>query len=474
VVAEKLKLRATLDLRREAGRLLGQLTLSAPAGQALAGPVFLDLAAHPTDLRSDVEVEAQRWQLSNVRMSSSGLADASGAVLVAFDSPQALREMNVTVSRLLFPAAYTTLLQLPLATTNFGNLNASGELAGSFEVRANQLTAIDLGSRQLDFEDATRKLMLKGLAGEFHWRAANSNAPVSTVSWKQYQAFGLHGDAASISVRAAGDGFTLVNPMRLPLFDGALAVQRFDARGLGTQSVTLGFDGAIERIGMPRLSRAFGWPELSGTLSGRLPGLEYRAGTLAVAGDITAEVFDGTITINNLQLRNAFSGFPRFSGAISARRLDLELITRAIPIGSMTGHLDADIRGLELFNWSPVAFDANLYSSPGDRTRHRISQRAVNSLANMGGGGGGVMAALQSGFLRFFDDFGYERIGIRCQLRNDVCLMDGIARPGGGFYLVKGGGVPRLDVVGNSGRVAWSQLVSQIGSAIRNGAVEVR
>ena len=251
-------------------------------------------------------------------------------------------------------------------------------------------------------------------------------------------------------------------------------MQRFDARGLGSADVTLAFDGRIEAISMPLLSRAFGWPEMAGTLSGRLPGMEFRGGTLSVAGDIAAQVFDGTITVSGLQLRNAFGRFPRFSGNFTARRLDLGQITRTFPIGSITGRLDADVRGLELFGWTPVAFDARLYTSPGDRTRHRISQKAVGNLANLGGGGGGVVAALQSGFLRFFADFGYDRIGLRCQLRNDVCLMDGIARPEGGFYIVKGGGLPRLDVVGTSGRIAWSQLMSQIGAALANGQVEVR
>jgi hypothetical protein len=212
---------------------------------------------------------------------------------------------------------------------------------------------------------------------------------------------------------------------------------------------------------------------MAGTLSGRLPGLQYRGGTLTLAGDLEAQVFDGTIVASGLTLRNAFSRFPRFSGNFTARQLDLGLITRTFPIGSITGHLDADVRGLELFGWQAVAFDAQLYSSPGDRTRHRISQRAVGNLANLGGGGGGVTAALQSGFLRFFDDFGYDRIGLRCQLRNDVCLMNGIPRPGG-FYIVKGGGLPRLDVIGTVGRIAWSQLVSQIGAALANGQVEVR
>jgi hypothetical protein len=31
-----------------------------------------------------------------------------------------------------------------------------------------------------------------------------------------------------------------------------------------------------------------------------------------------------------------------------------------------------------------------------------------------------------------------------------------------GYYIVKGRGLPRIDIIGNQGRVNWPQLVSQI------------
>jgi hypothetical protein len=80
-----------------------------------------------------------------------------------------------------------------------------------------------------------------------------------------------------------------------------------------------------------------------------------------------------------------------------------------------------------------------------------------------------VTAALQSGVLKFFDDYRYERIGLACRLENDVCTMSGIEPTGVGYYLVKGRGVPRIDVIGNQGQVAWPQLVAQLASGIQNG-----
>ncbi|MEO8316509.1 MAG: hypothetical protein ABI645_17150, partial [Pseudomonadota bacterium] len=111
----------------------------------------------------------------------------------------------------------------------------------------------------------------------------------------------------------------------------------------------------------------------------------------------------------------------------------------------------------------------------GDKSKHRISQRAVQNLSDIGGGGGGVAAALQSGALKFFDDFGYDRIGLTCRLRNDICQMSGAGPVGSGFYIVKGQGLPRIDIIGNNHLVDWPVFASRVGDAIRNpGNIELK
>jgi hypothetical protein len=120
----------------------------------------------------------------------------------------------------------------------------------------------------------------------------------------------------------------------------------------------------------------------------------------------------------------------------------------------------------------PEAFDAFLFTPVTDESRHRISQRAVTNLSSIGGGSGGsVAAALQGGFLRFFDDFGYDRIGLSCRLANDVCIMGGVEPAPAGYYIVKGAGLPRINVIGSQTRVAWTTLVRQLGSVMESEIV---
>ena len=117
--------------------------------------------------------------------------------------------------------------------------------------------------------------------------------------------------------------------------------------------------------------------------------------------------------------------------------------------------------------------DMRFYTPPDDRSQHRISQRAVENLASVGGGG--AAAVLSTGFLQFFDVFAYDRIGLRCVLADNVCRMSGVGPAGSGpqgtgYYLVKGRGVPRIDVVGFRDTVSWPRLVQQLAAITRSGS----
>jgi hypothetical protein len=222
------------------------------------------------------------------------------------------------------------------------------------------------------------------------------------------------------------------------------------------------FKGAVEPISMPRLAQVFGWPQFQGTLAASIPGVTLKDNVLTFQGSVESQVFGGRIVGSNMRLQDPLGNFPQFFADVRARDLDLGLVTQTFEVGSITGRLEADVLNLELFDWSPVSFDARLATPKGDKSRHRISAKAVTSLSNVGGGGGGVVQALQGGVLRFFDEYSYEKLGVTCKLRNDVCEMSGVEPAGIGYYIVKGAGLPRIDIVGNAGRVRWSQLLQSI------------
>ena len=52
--------------------------------------------------------------------------------------------------------------------------------------------------------------------------------------------------------------------------------------------------------------------------------------------------------------------------------------------------------------------------------------------------------------------------------------MDGVEPAGHGYYIVRGSGLPRIDVIGSQRRVAWSRLVKQLQAIATSGGPVVR
>jgi hypothetical protein len=172
-------------------------------------------------------------------------------------------------------------------------------------------------------------------------------------------------------------------------------------------------------------------------------------------------VFEGQVTLRNLSLEQPFGLVPRLRVDARADNIDLETLTRTFSFGRIEGRLNGRIDGLDMESWRPVAFDAEFATPEDDSSRHRISQKAVDNISSIGGGG--VGGALSRSFLRFFEDFPYDRLGIRCRLANGICDMGGVAPAANGYYLVKGRLIPpRLDVIGYADRVDWDTLIAQI------------
>jgi hypothetical protein len=78
--------------------------------------------------------------------------------------------------------------------------------------------------------------------------------------------------------------------------------------------------------------------------------------------------------------------------------------------------------------------------------------------------------------MRFFENFAYAKLGLSCRLANGVCRMGGIedAPDKGGYYLVKGKLLPRIDVIGYANEVSWSALVEQLKNISSGEGPEVR
>ncbi|HEY6124706.1 MAG TPA: hypothetical protein VIV63_08650 [Steroidobacteraceae bacterium] len=449
-----------------------ELHVSGTQGQVLVGPVLLDFGKNALALESRAKLAGDLMTIESLRLTQKDLIDltGSGRVNLAGEVPSVSGDFHL--ARLQFPAAYTSYLQITLATTRvLSDLKMGGSLDGDFSVRDNGITSLRISPKDLKVNEESDALHLSNVNGEVNWRPEGvPDAPASRLSWSRGGAYGLSGGAAAFEFLAQGAGFHVTRPTKLPIFDGALAIDTLALGNLDGENMEVAFKGRVEPISMPLLTKAFGWPEFSGTLAASIPGVTLKDNVLTFQGNVESQVFGGHVVGSNIRMQDPLGRFPQFFADVRARDLDLGLLTQTFEVGTITGKLEVDVLGLELFAWTPTAFEARLATPKGDKSRRRISAKAVSSLSNVGGGDGGVVQALQSGVLRFFDEYSYEKLGITCKLVGDVCEMSGIEPAGVGYYIVKGAGLPRIDIVGSQGRVNWNQLMSSISTAEFGGA----
>ncbi|HTU67969.1 MAG TPA: hypothetical protein VMF52_18615 [Steroidobacteraceae bacterium] len=471
IVGEKLAFTAKAKLSPREKDTGLELDIAGDAGQAFLSVIFFDFGKNPMRFTSRGALRDSSLGFDSLRLEQKDLADISGkgTLNLAPDIPSFSGDL--AIANLQFPAAYSTYMANVLASSLLGDLATRGSVSGTVSVRDNDVGALHLLPKDLELKDNKGRLYLSKVNGDVSWAPADgSEARASRLSWSEGGAFGLSGGAATLDFVAHGMNFALTRPAKLPVFDGAIGIEEFAMGNLGADDMEVAFKGNVEPISMQRLAKAFGWPEFSGKLAASIPGVTLKNNVLTFAGNVESEVFGGKIVGSNIRLQDPLGNFPQLFADVRARDLDLGEVTNTFEVGSITGKLEADVLGLQLFGWSPVAFNARLATPKGDKSRHRISAKAVSSLSNVGGGGGGVVQALQSGVLKFFDEYSYDELGITCKLRDDICEMSGVEKAGIGYYIVKGAGIPRIDIVGNAGRVRWSQLVSSIATTNYGGA----
>lgn len=445
------------------------------AGQAYSDPVFLDFGAQRADLdfAGTLRTEAARFEAHEFTLDHRGVLQASGAATLDFAAESFLPEARVKVGALELATALPAYVQPFLIDSAFKDLEGVGRVSGDLEIGAGLPKRAELVFADVSLDSRNGALFVGGLNGRLNWFDDASRSELagaiddarfqSRLAWDSASLWGIEFGATAVPFSTAGRHFRLLEPLLLPVFDGGLAIETLRVRHAGTEQMYVRFDATIRPISVAPLSRALGWPEFQGKLAGNIPDLQWAQGVVTLGGNLEAAVFDGSVVVSDLQLRDPLGKFPRLFASVDVKNLDLALVTSTFSFGMITGRLSGEIKDLSTFAWMPESFDARFYTPPGDRSRHRISQRAVQNLSSIGGGtGGSVAAALQGGFLKFFDDFGYDRLGLSCRLANDVCTMGGIQPAATGFYIVKGSGLPRIDVIGNQSRVAWSRLVQQL------------
>ncbi|MDT3669609.1 MAG: hypothetical protein ROZ37_04660 [Aromatoleum sp.] len=463
--AEKLAL--DLDLRASAAQQgwNWEARVAWTGGEAYWHPVYL-VAGPVVDAagrysQGSLSVDRAHLELAGVRtIAATGEFDLQATAVRRLALSVADADLAVIGPRFLAPV---------LAPAKAEHLRFAGGLSAGIEIENGVLQAIDVALDEAGFSMADKALSFGPLTGVVPWRADSEMRAKLEVGGGRWQKLTL----GEFDVVASLTGSRIdVERVAVPLLDGAFVVDELSLRKEAT-----GWHGrgklVVEPVSMSLLTAVVDLPAMSGTLAASLPNLRVSPGEISVDGALVISVFGGYLQATGLRLLEPFGVAPHLYADVEARSIDLGQLTETFSFGSITGLIDADIRALELAGWRPVQFDARVASSPGSY-RRRVSQRAVQNIGALGGAG--AVAALQRGFIGLFDTFGYRDIGFSCVLRHGVCMVGGLADVGGageGFYLVRGGGVPALNVIGYNRRVDWNELIGRLQRVIASNTAPI-
>lgn len=422
------------------------------AGEVFWQPIYLTGAGHHLEAEGVSGAERTQVWRGNLRLPAVGGAEFDGL----WDHKTGkIISAGIRSSPLKLDALYAQILKPFLERVALSDLRTEGEVTAALQIAQGKLRAIDVRFRGVSLEDRGRRFALFGMDGHIPWQ--QNAATRAEITVKGGEVLRLPFGQFRLPLNMEGTHFAVAR-LEVPLLDAKLTVSDFSA-GPAAEGWRWSFGGGLTPISLARFTQSLGLPTMHGSLSGVIPRVTYERSTLTVDGALLFKVFDGTIVAKEVKLSDPFGKVPQMQADLDMRNLDLDLLTRTFSFGNITGRIDARVSGIELTNWQPVKFDARIESSAGDYPR-KISQTAVQNISALGGAG--AAAAIQRSFLRFFEQFGYEKLGLRCKLVNNVCEMSGVEDAPQGYVIVKGGGIPAITVIGYNRYVSWQELIDRL------------
>ena len=369
-------------------------------------------------------------------------------------------DVKVNAKDVDFAGLYALVLKPLVEKSAFGNLKVSGKADWRFEVKGLQPINFELNLKDANIEDLNGKFALSNINAHIPW----DYDVAKTVTLAYSSGHVLKIPLGKTNLQAELNRYSVTAPsLVLPVLDGALKIEDLSAAYLSQQwfwHVKM----QLDPISMNSFSQSLGWPEMQGKIDGHVPLITYAAKQLNMDGKMQFNMFNGSVAMEGLRIDDPLGNVPRLYANLQMRDIDLGDLTRTFNFGAIEGKLEGDVKDLQLENWKPVHMDAIIQTADGKHLK-KVSQRAVENITALGGEG--TAAALQRTFLRFFKEFNYEKIGLSCQLRQDICKMGGVESTGSestqaGYIIVKGKGAPSVNVNGYTQYVSLSDLIARM------------
>ncbi|MGZ8928389.1 MAG: C4-dicarboxylate ABC transporter [Methylobacter sp.] len=459
---ESLTLKTNLDAQNHKNGWHWHNQSSLIDGALYIEPLYLEAGKQSIswDAQGRWDEPSKQIEIQSANYNHSRVADLSGSGFVSYKDGIKVENADLSLRSEDLQLLSSVYLKPFFEQSALEGVSLAGNLQADFSIVQHSLTALSAAVNNLEIKDAAGRAGVRGGVGTINWSVDESVDKSSDLSWQQLNVRNLPIGPARLLFLSKANSFKVLEKTRLPFLGGTIAINQLSWQAKKQQDPEIYFEGNMSNVSLEQLSRALNWTPLSGTISGIIPGVTYQNKTLRLGGELIIKVFDGAIKISNLAASGLFTDISRFYSDVEIDNLDLEQLTSKFEFGSITGKLSGFVKGLTMENWHPVTFFAWLGTPDDDDSTHRISQKAVKSIASIGGGGAADI--LSRSFLSLFETFGYDKIGLGCYLHDGVCQLMGVEATASGYAIITGGGLPRIDVIGYNPQVDWDVLMERL------------
>lgn len=432
--------------------------LSLTAGEMLLNEVYVDFSSYPVTVKGQVTQQQSGWYLVDTEIINKQSLALSAQVSVN----KAFEWQFPTVNALITDSHHFNqeILGSVLGIYGFGNSGMSGQFKVAMASNEEPFDQWSIDFNDYYFLNERRRIAAESLNGRINWHRNQANDD-SNLSWQKLQLAGLPIDSAAIKFNFSQDQFQLVGAQLLPVLNGAIQLGELKLAALFSESIEMKLNASILPISLKLITESMGWPVMSGTISGDIPGMVKQGSVIEFLGALNLKVFEGSMLIDNLSLERLFGVAPVIAADIKFDGFDLSLLTETFGFGLITGKLSGTVNELRVTNWKTDRLDAEVYTVKTKGIKQIISQRAIDNISSLGG----IKGAISKTFLRFFDDFRYRKIKLSCKLHNSVCEIGGLKNQNNQFVIVEGGGIPKINIVGYVRSINWQEFVSRLLNA---------
>ena len=266
-----------------------------------------------------------------------------------------------------------------------------------------------------------------------------------------------------LKLQVGPNNLFIEDPTVIRVPGGKIEIEFLSCRGLYGSEPSVETSLAFESLDLdPLLSQVWARPT-GGSVSGKLAPIRFRKGRLKTEGLVRADLFGGKVTLSDLGASGILTSAPVFRLNAEWKDLHLDDLTRDTSFGKVEGILEGYVKDLQIAYGQPQRFELLTETVKTKGISQRISVKAVDNIARIGGGQSPFMGA--AGILSsFFKKFPYKKIGVKASLENDVFRINGTIKERDKEYLVKRSSFSGVNVVNQNpdNRTSFKDMVKRI------------